>query len=156
MQGHFSVINKRGLITSCLLIFCSILAFAFSLFKLTGGGSKLWIILLVFAACFALISLLILKGVAAAGIDVQNGQVIFAAVDGNGLRTPQFSLADLKSVDLWNSEGFIENPQTSSLSGAKVIFTASGNQQFIYYPVAITYKQFSNLKQGLFQMKSML
>ena len=57
MQGHFSVINKRGFITSCILIFISILGFAYSLFRQVGGGSKLWIVPLILFACFALISL---------------------------------------------------------------------------------------------------
>ena len=156
MQGHFSVINKRGLITSCIFIFISILGFAFSLFRLVSGGTKLWIVLLAFAACCALISLLILRGVATAGVDVLNGQVVFADAGGSGLREPQFSLADLESIQLYNSDGLIENPEKASLTGAKVVFTAKESRQFVYYPVTITYKQFRNLKQGLFQLKSRL
>ncbi len=156
MQGHFSVINKRGLITSCILIFLSILGFAFSLFRLVNGGTKLWIALLALAACCALISLLILRGVATAGVDVLNGQVVFADAGGNGLRAPQFSLADLKDISLCNADGPISSPETASLSGAKVVFTTEEDRQFVYYPVTITYKQFANLKQGLFQLKSLL
>lgn len=156
MQGHFSVINKRGLITSCILIFLSILGFAFSLFRLTGGGSKLWIVLLILCACCALISLLILRGVSTAGVDVQNGQVIFADAGGNGLRAPLFSLAELKSIQLQNSSGPIEHPEKDSLAGAKVVFTTKDNEQFVYYPVTITYKQFQNLKQGLLRLQSLL
>lgn len=156
MQGHFSVINKRGLITSCILIFLSILGFAFSLFKLTGGGSKLWVLLLILCACCALISLLILRGVSTAGVDVQNGQVVFANAEGNGLRAPQFPLSDLKSIQLHNSRGPLANPESASLAGAKVVFTTKENRQFVYYPVTITYKQFHNLKQGIFQLQAML
>ena len=137
MQGHFSVINKRGFITSCILIFISILGFAYSLFRQVGGGSKLWIVPLILFACFALISLLILRGVATAGVDVQNGQVIFAAAGGNGLRAPQFSLSDLESVQLYNSDGPIANPESSVLAGAKVVFTTKNDQQFVYYFVIL-------------------
>ncbi len=156
MQGHFSVINKRGLITACILIFFSILLFAFSLAKLVGGGSRLWIALLAFAACFCLISLLILRAVATAGVDVENGQVIFASTDSGGVRAPQFSLSALSAIALCGNDGPFANPETDCLLGARVVFTADNQQQFVYYPVAITYKQFANLRNGLFQLKSTL
>ena len=47
MNGHFSVVNKRGLFASGILLALSILIFSLSLAKKLTGGSIVWAILKV-------------------------------------------------------------------------------------------------------------
>ena len=154
MQGHFSVINKRGLITVIVLLLISILLFSASLAKRLGGGSMIWLIPLLCGIILFLLCLMILMAVINAGVDVANGQVVFATPDGNQGKQPRFALSELKEVELRNADGVIEHPETDSLVGGRIVFILESGQEFVYYPITITARQYRKIRDGLFTLKA--
>ena len=152
MNGHFSVVNKRGLTTTGIMILFSIILFSLSLAKRISSGSMLWTIPVVIAIIIFILTLMLLVGVITAGVDVKKNKVIFADPSGQGGKKVQFDLGELKSVELHNADGLITNPETANLAGARIIFTLRNGKTCMYYPIQITYKQFDNIKIGLTEM----
>ena len=152
MNKHFSVVNKRGLTTTAVMIIISILLFSLSLAKRLSSGSILWTIPVVVAIIIFILVLMVLVGVITAGVDVKKNKVIFADPSGQGGKKVQFDLGELKSVELHNADGLITNPETANLAGARIIFTLRNGKTCVYYPIQITYKQFADIKEGLTEM----
>ena len=128
MNGHFSVVNKRGLITSGILLAASIILFSLSLSKKLAGGSIIWTIPLVVCIIIFILAIIIITSVLTAGIDVKNGIVIFADATGQGGKQPQFNLGQLDRIELRNADGVIESPETDSLLGARFVFILSDGE----------------------------
>ena len=103
MNGHFSVVNKRGLITSGILLAASIILFSLSLSKKLAVGSIIWTISLVVCIIIFIMAIIIMTSVLTAGIDVKNGIVIFADATGQGGKQPQFNLGQLDRIELRNA-----------------------------------------------------
>ncbi|MBR5315593.1 MAG: hypothetical protein IKU44_02275 [Firmicutes bacterium] len=152
MTAHFSVVNKRGAITAGALMALGILIFSVCLAQKIAGGSILWMIPLTAGIIVFIMCLLILISVITAGVDVQNGSVVFADVTGQGGKQPRFMLSELADVQLHNADGQID-PEKDSLIGGRIVFFTTSGEQFVYYPVQITAKQFYGVKNGLFELK---
>ena len=153
MNGHFSVVNKRGLITSGILLAASIVLFSLSLSRKLSGGSIIWTIPLVVCIIIFILAIIIITSVLTAGIDVKNGIVIFADATGQGGKQPQFSIGQLKRIELRNADGVIENPETDSLLGARFAFILNDGEEKVYYPVSLTAHQYRNVSSGLLKLK---
>ena len=153
MNGHFSVVNKRGLITSGILLAASIILFSLSLSKKLAGGSIIWTIPLVVCIIIFILAIIIITSVLTAGIDVKNGIVIFADATGQGGKQPQFNLGQLDRIELRNADGVIENPKTDSLLGARFVFILSDGEEKIYYPVSLTAHQYKSVSSGIYELK---
>lgn len=149
MNKHFSIINKRGAITGSILVFISIVLFAVFLAPVLTGGSKLWLVGVLFAIICFFFSMMILISVINAGIDVKNGIVIFPDLDPAKGKQPQFHIDDLKDIELRNGEGKQLDPYTDSLIGARFAFILNDDTVKIYYPIAITPTQFEKVKSGM-------
>lgn len=154
MNGHFSVVNRRGMITSCILVALSILMFSLSLSRKLAGGSMLWTLPLVVCIIVFLLSLVIMLSVLTAGIDVKDSMVIFADATGQGGKQPQFKLSELETIQLHNADGAIDNPEEDSLIGGRIVFTLKDGTQKIYYPVSITCHQYNKVKSGILGLKA--
>ena len=153
MNGHFSVVNKRGLITSGILLAASIILFSLSLSKKLAGGSIIWTIPLVVCIIILILPIIIITSVLTAGIDVKNGIVIFADATGQGGKQPQFNLGQLDRIELRNADGVIESPETDSLLGARFVFILSDGEEKIYYPVSLTAHQYKSVSSGIYELK---
>lgn len=153
MNGHFSVVNKRGLITSGILLAASIILFSLSLSKKLAGGSIIWTIPLVVCIIIFILAIIIITSVLTAGIDVKNGIVIFADATGQGGKQPQFNLGQLDRIELRNADGVIESPETDSLLGARFVFILSDGEEKIYYPVSLTAHQYKSVSSGIYELK---
>lgn len=153
MNGHFSVVNKRGLITSGILLAASIILFSLSLSKKLAGGSIIWTIPLVVCIIIFILAIIIITSVLTAGIDVKNGIVIFADATGQGGKQPQFNLGQLDRIELRNAGGVIESPETDSLLGARFVFILSDGEEKIYYPVSLTAHQYKSVSSGIYELK---
>ena len=153
MNGHFSVVNKRGLITSGILLAASIILFSLSLSKKLAGGSIIWTIPLVVCIIIFIMAIIIMTSVLTAGIDVKNGIVIFADATGQGGKQPQFNLGQLDRIELRNAGGVIESPETDSLLGARFVFILSDGEEKIYYPVSLTAHQYKSVSSGIYELK---
>ena len=153
MNGHFSVVNKRGLITSGILLAASIILFSLSLSKKLAGGSIIWTIPLVVCIIIFILAIIIITSVLTAGIDVKNGIVIFADATGQGGKQPQFNLGQLDRIELRNADGVIESPETDSLLGAIFVFILSDGEEKIYYPVSLTAHQYKSVSSGIYELK---
>ena len=153
MNGHFSVVNKRGLITSGILLAASIILFSLSLSKKLAGGSIIWTIPLVVCIIIFILAIIIITSVLTAGIDVKNGIVIFADATGQGGKQPQFNLGQLDRIELRNAGGVIESPETDSLLGARFVFIPSDGEEKIYYPVSLTAHQYKSVSSGIYELK---
>lgn len=154
MQGHFSFINKRGLLAACMLTAFSICLFSLGLAMTLGGGSRLWLIPLIISVIIFLLCLMILVSVLTAGVDVEAGQVVFADASGAGGKQPQFPLSQLSDIHLANADGPIKDPEKDSLLGGRVVFTTEDGNEYVYYPVSITVRQYRKLRDGLLELKS--
>lgn len=156
MQGHYSVVNKRGLITASFLMLLGILVFALSLSKRFASGSIIWTIPLVLAIIIFLLALIILISVLTAGIDIQYGKVIFANANGAGGKQPQFGISELKDIELHNHNGRILDPKTANLVGGRIVFfTEDENHEektYVYYPMSITARQYFKIHDGMLEM----
>ena len=153
MNGHFSVVNKRGLITSGILLAASIILFSLSRSKKLAGGSIIWTISLVVCIIIFIMAIIIMTSVLTAGIDVKNGIVIFADATGQGGKQPQFNLGQLDRIELRNADGVIESPETDSLLGARFVFILSDGEEKIYYPVSLTAHQYKSVSSGIYELK---
>ena len=154
MNGHFSVVNKRGLITSGILLAASIILFSLSLSKKLAGGSIIWTIPLVVCIIIFIMAIIIMTSVLTAGIDVKNGIVIFADATGQGGKQPQFRLLDLDKIELHNADGVINNPETDNLLGARFVFILKDGSSKVYYPVSLTPRQYNNVASGINNLKT--
>ncbi len=112
----------------------------------------LWTIPLVVCIIIFILAMMFLVGVITAGVDVKKNKVIFADPTGQGGKKVQFDLGELKSVELHNADGLIQNPETANLAGARVIFKLRNGKTCMYYPIQITYKQYQNIKDGLTEL----
>lgn len=151
MNRHFPVVNKRGLLTSCSLLLIAILLFSLSLSKRISSGSIIWLLPVIAAVIVFIFAIMILISVITAGIDVKNGQVVFADATG-GAKTPQFDLKDLKNIELHNADGVIEDPKTANLVGARIVFFPKLGGPKTYYPIQITYKQYESIRMPMMEM----
>ncbi len=152
MNGHFAVVNKRGVITTVVLLIISIILFSLSLAKKLSGGGVMWMIPLTVFIIIFILAIILLVSVLTAGIDVNNSEVIFADATGKGGKQPRFKLSQLRDIELRNADGIIENPETSSLIGGRIIFILKDKSEMVYYPVSLTYKQYEKVRTGLLQM----
>ena len=149
MNKHFHIIYRKSMI-ACLILFAAAIGiFSYSLSSLMAGGTKFWIIGLVVAGILFFIDLLSISSNLSAGIDVKDNIVIFPDIDISKGKIPQFNLKDLKDVILRDGEGKELDPQKDSLYGARFAFVLKDGQEKLYYPVAITAKQFETVKNGL-------
>ena len=153
MNAHFSVVNKRGMITSCFIMAIAIVIFSLGLAKKLSGGGILWTLPLICGIIIFLLALMILISVVTAGVDVQNGNVVFADATGQGGKQPRFKLSELEDIQLHNQNAEID-PDKDSLIGGRIVFFTTDGEQFIYYPVQITAKQYKNVRKGLFDLKA--
>lgn len=153
MNAHFSVVNKRGMITSCFIMAIAIVIFSLSLAKKLSGGGILWTLPLICGIIIFLLALMILISVITAGVDVQNGNVIFADATGQGGKQPRFKLSELEDIQLHNQNGEID-PDKDSLIGGRIVFYTTAGDEFTYYPVQITAKQYKSVRKGLFDLKA--
>lgn len=153
MNAHFSVVNKRGMITSCFIMAIAIVIFSLGLAKKLSGGGILWTLPLICGIIIFLLALMILISVVTAGVDVQNGNVVFADATGQGGKQPRFKLSELEDIQLHNQNGEID-PDKDNLIGGRIVFFTTDGEQFTYYPVQITAKQYKNVRKGLFDLKA--
>lgn len=151
-QGHFSVINKKGVLMASAIMLVAILIFSISLAKRLSGGAGLWTIPVVVAIIIFLLAMMVMVSVITAGIDIQYGKVSFANADGAGGKRPQFGISELENIELHNSNGKIENPSKDNLAGGRVVFFTRDGKTYTYYPVSITAKQYQNIHDGLLKM----
>lgn len=153
MNAHFPIVNMRGLITAICFTLLNIVLFSISLSMRLGGGSRLWLIPVIVFAVFFLISIMVLISVLRAGIDVKDGTVIMPDLDPSKGKQPKFQIDDLMEIHLENGDKKILNPYKDNLVGARFVFTLQDGRQEIYYPVAVTPKQFEKVKTGMFNLK---
>ena len=153
MNAHFSVVNKRGTITAGIIMIIAIVIFSLGLAKKLSGGGLLWTLPLICGIIVFLLALMILLSVITAGVDVQNGHVVFADATGQGGKQPRFKLSELEDIQLHNQDGEID-PDKDSLVGGRIVFFTTNGEQFTYYPVQITAKQYKSVKNGLFELKA--
>lgn len=153
MNGHFSVVNRRGLFASGILLALSILIFSLSLAKKLAGGSIIWTIPLICCIIIFIMAIFIMTSVLTAGIDVKNGIVIFADASGQGGKQPQFNLGQLDRIELRNSEGVIENPEKDNMLGARFVFLLDDGSEKTYYPVSLTAHQYKTVSSGILSLK---
>lgn len=149
MNGHFSVINKRGAVVGIVLLLLNIVLFSLSLSKLLGGASKLWLVPVVIFVILFIISVMILVSVLTAGIDVKENVVILPDLDASKGKQPKFELSELQDVQLQNGEGTVLDPYKDSLIGARFVFLLCDGRKEIYYPVSVTCKQYEKIKTGM-------
>ena len=148
MNAHFSVVNKRGTIAAGVIMLIAIVLLSLGLAKKLSGGGLIWTLPLICGIIIFLMALMILISVITAGVDVQNGNVVFA--DG---KQPRFKLSELEDIQLHNQDGEID-PDKDSLIGGRIVFFTTSGEQFTYYPVQITAKQYKSVKNGLFELKA--
>lgn len=153
MNAHFPIVNMRGLITAICFTLLNIVLFSISLSMRLGGGSRLWLIPVIVFAVFFLISIMVLISVLRAGIDVKDGTVIMPDLDPSKGKQPKFQIDELTEIHLENGDKKILNPYKDNLVGARFVFTLQDGRQEIYYPVAVTPKQFEKVKTGMFNLK---
>lgn len=96
---------------------------------------------------------MILVSVLRAGIDVKDGTVIMPDLDPSKGKQPKFQIDELTEIHLENGDKKILNPYKDNLVGARFVFTLQDGRQEIYYPVAVTPKQFEKVKTGMFNLK---
>lgn len=152
MNKHFAVINKKATILSAIFIFINIVAFTFSFYKISSGGSKLWIIPAVIFIGLFIIGIMIITSVLTAGIDVKADMVILPDQDPRNGKVPKFNIEQLSSIELCNENGPIDFDR-DSLSGARIIFHLSNDETEQYYPVYITKKQYESIKNGMMELR---
>ena len=153
MNAHFPIVNMRGLITAICFTLLNIVLFSISLSMRLGGGSRLWLIPVIVFAVFFLISIMVLISVLRAGIDVKDGTVIMPDLDPSKGKQPKFQIDELTEIHLENGDKKILDPYKDNLVGARFVFTLQDGRQEIYYPVAVTSKQFEKVKTGMFNLK---
>lgn len=152
MNRHFPVINKRGTRVACIIMFISIVLLSVSLAKKISSGAFIWIIPVIASVIVFLLAIMILISVLTAGIDVKQGEAVFSDAVNQGGKKPQFHLKDLKSIDLHNMNGVIDNPKTADMVGARIVFTLKNGESKTYYPIQLTYKQYQSIKDGMLDM----
>ncbi len=150
MNGHFSVANKRGLIVSGAILVICIILFSLCLAMRLSTGSVLWTIPLVACIIVFIIAIILLISVATAGVDVSDNAVYFADVTGKGGKIRQFELKELKEIQLHNQNGLVENPDPNNMIGARIVFVLKNGKTKTYYPIQLTYKQYKNIANGMF------
>ena len=154
MNRHFSVISKRGATAASLFVLINIALFSASLAMRVSGGSRLWLLPLIVFAVLFLISIMVLISVLTAGIDVKNGTVIMPDLDASKGKLPKFQVEEIAEIFLRNGEGKTLNPDKDSLVGARIVFALKDGAEEIYYPVAITAKQFEKIQSGMLKTAS--
>ena len=152
MNKHFSVVNKRGTTVAGIIMCVCIVLFSLCLAMRISSGSVLWTIPLVACIIFFIIGLMVMISIITAGVDVKDGNAVFADVTGQGGKRPQFHLSQLKTIELHNNDGVIQNPETANLAGARIVFTLKNGEIRTYYPIQITAKQYENIKNGMMEM----
>lgn len=151
MNRHFSVINKRGVVTASVLLFLTIVLFSISMSRVLGGGSRLWLIpVFVFIVLF-IIFIMILISVLTAGIDIKDDIVILPDLDPSKGKQPKFNIKDLQDVQLQDGNSKVLNPYRDNLVGARIAFLLDGGTRELYYPVAVTAKQFEKIRSGMIE-----
>lgn len=153
MNAHFPIVNLRSLLAAVCFTLLNIALFSVSLAMRLGGGSRLWLIPLIIFAVFFLISIMVLVSVLRAGIDVKDGTVIMPDLDPSKGKQPKFQIDELTEIHLENGDKKILDPYNDSLVGARFVFTMKDGRQEIYYPVAVTAKQFEKVKTGMFELQ---
>ena len=153
MNAHFPVVNTRGLIAAICFTLLNIILFSVSLSMILGGSSRLWPIPVIIFAVFFLISIMVLISVLRSGIDVKDGTVIMPDLDPSKGKQPKFRIDELTEIHLENGDKKILDPYKDTLIGARFVFTLQDGRREIYYPVAVTPKQFEKVKTGLFTLK---
>lgn len=155
MNAHFSIINKRGVLLTALLLVLIIIPLCISLSFLLGGGSKLWIAGLVIFGGFFLFGIMLLISVLNGGIDVARGMVILPDLEHPEKgKIPKFHVRDLKDVLIVGKDDAKLDLETDSLGGAHVVFFLQDGTEVPYYPLTITRRQFKNLRDGILVMAS--
>ena len=149
MNGHFSVINKKGMAITFVIMAVNAGISGMSLAMIISGGSKLWLLPIIFFVTFFLIATLIMIQIVNAGIDIKRGIVIMPDIDPKKGKCPQFNLQQLSEIYLADKDGNHVNPDTASLSGARVTFKLEDGSIKQYYPIAITKKQFKSIEKGM-------
>ena len=145
MNAHFSVVNKRGTIAAGVIMLIAIVIFSLGLAKKLSGGGLIWTLPLICGIIIFLMALMILISVITAGVDVQNGNVVFADATGQGGKQPRFKLSELEDIQLHNQDGEID-PDKDSLIGGRIVFFTTSGEQFTYYPVQILQNSTKALK----------
>lgn len=153
MNRHFPVVNIRGLIAAVCFTLLNIVLFSVSISMMLGGSSRLWLIPIIIFAVFFLISIMVLVSVLRSGIDVKDGTVIMPDLDPSKGKHPKFQIDELTEIHLENVDKKILDPYQDNLVGARFVFTLQDGRQEIYYPVAVTPKQFEKVKTGMFNLK---
>lgn len=151
MNGHFSVINNKGAIVGSTLLLVNILLFSLCLAKMLGSSSKLWLIPLVIFIILFIISVMILVSILTAGIDIKDGTVILPDLDPSKGKQPKFHLKDLEDVRLCDGNGKVLDPRADDLVGARFTFLLKDGRTEVYYPVAVTAKQFEKIRTGMLE-----
>lgn len=151
LNGHFSMINKRGAIAASVFVAANIVLLSISLaFKLNGG--RIWLIpIIVFAVTF-LFSIMILMSVLRAGIDIKADMVILPDLDPSKGKQPKFRIGRLMDIQLQNGEGIVLDPEKDSLLGGRVVFFLDDDTTETYYPISITASQYRKIHDGMLKM----
>ena len=114
-----------------------------------AGSSKLWILGMVLAAVMFFIGILSMSSTLSAGIEVKGNIVVFPDMDLSKGKQPQFELSNLADIILRNGDGKELDPEKDSLYGARFVFLLKDGGERIYYPVALTAKQYETVKNGI-------
>lgn len=149
MNRHFSIIYRKSVISGAILLLVSIVLFSVPISFLLTGGSKLWLIAIIIAVGLFLIGIVSMGSILSAGIDVKDNMVIFPGMDLAKGKSPQFSLGNLQDILLRNGDGKELDPYKDDLFGARFVFILKDGSEKIYYPVALTAKQFEKVKNGM-------
>ena len=149
MNKHYPIISKRGALCAGLFLFINLCLLSLFLALFLQGGSRIWLLPLIIFIVFALFGLFILVSVLRAGIDIQNGIVILPDVNGVKGNIPKFSIEDLLDIVLRDCDGKTLDPDSDSLIGARFVFILKEEAEEIYYPVAVTSKQFHATRRGM-------
>lgn len=153
MNGHFSVINKRGLTVAGIFMGITIAGFLISLFMRIQSGSRLWLIPIIFAAVLFLFAIRMILNISSEGVDVKDSMVILPDLENPAKgKAPRFNIADLKGIELRNGEGKSLDPEKDNLLGGRVVFSVTGGKEEIYYPIAITARQYKDIHDGMLAM----
>ena len=153
MNGHFSVVNKRGLTAAGVFLAITIALFSISLIMRIQSGSRLWLIPIIFAAVLFLFAMRMIMTISSSGIDVQDGRVVLPDLENPAKgKQPRFNIADLKGIELINGEGKALDPEKDNLLGGRVVFSVTGGKEEIYYPIAITARQYKDIHDGMLAM----
>lgn len=146
LNKHLSIIYIKSMIVSIIWTLLIIILLSVSFAMLLGGGSKLWLFSIIIFASFFILSIMTLFSIMKSGIDIKHDIVIFPDIDPSKGKHAHFNIHDLKEIQLRDGNGKVLDPYKDSLYSARFVFILNDGSEAVYYPVALTIKQYEKVK----------